>query len=221
VKRIILTASGGPFIDTPANEMADVHAPEALKHPNWSMGKKVTIDSATLLNKGFEVIEARWLFGIDADNIDVLVERKSFVHSLVEFVDGSVMALLSMPDMRLPIQYALTYPERLETGLPKLNLNSLGGIDFEEPDPSRFPCLDLAFDAVRRGGTLPAVLSAADEVAVVSFLDGLIGFGEIYPVLRDVVGAHEPISAGSLDSVMKADRWARQEARRLVDRIGG
>ena len=221
IKRIILTASGGPFIDTPAAEMAGVHALEALKHPTWSMGEKVTIDSATLLNKGFEVIEAHWLFGIDADRIDVLVERKSIVHSLVEFLDGSVMALLSMPDMRLPIQYALTYPERVETGFAKLNLNQLGGIGFEEPDRDRFPCLDLAFEAVRRGGTAPAVLSAADEVAVASFLEGAIGFGEIYPVLRDVVGAHEPLSSESLKAVMEADRWARQEASRLIGNLGG
>ena len=221
IKRIILTASGGPFIDASAGEMAGVHALEALKHPTWSMGEKVTIDSATLLNKGFEVIEAHWLFGIDADRIDVLVERKSIVHSLVEFLDGSVMALLSMPDMRLPIQYALTYPERVETGLPKLNLNQIGGIDFEEPDRERFPCLDLAFEAVRRGGTSPAVLSAADEVAVASFLEGAIGFGEIYPILRDVVRAHEPCSAESLKAVMEADRWGRQEASRLIGNIGG
>jgi 1-deoxy-D-xylulose-5-phosphate reductoisomerase len=221
IKRIILTASGGPFVDTPISEMADVRALEALRHPTWSMGEKVTIDSATLVNKGFEVIEAHWLFGIDADRIDVLIERKSIVHSLVEYVDGSVMALLSMPDMRLPIQYALTYPERVETGLPKLNLNNLGGIDFEEPDRERFPCLDLAFEAVRRGGTVPTVLSAADEVAVASFLEGSIGFAEIYPVLRGVVGAHEPRSSESLDEVVAADRWARLEAARLIGGMGG
>lgn len=221
IKRIILTASGGPFIDTPAAEMAGVRALEALRHPTWSMGEKVTIDSATLLNKGFEVIEAHWLFGVDADRIYVLVERKSIVHSLVEFLDGSVMALLSMPDMRLPIQYALTYPKRVETGLPKLSLKNLGGIDFEEPDHERFPCLDLAFEAVRRGGTAPAVLSAADEVAVASFLEGAIGFSDIYPILRDVVGAHEPRSSDSIEVVMEADRWARQEAYRLIGSVGG
>jgi 1-deoxy-D-xylulose-5-phosphate reductoisomerase len=221
IKRIILTASGGPFIDTPAAEMDAVHALEALKHPTWSMGEKVTIDSATLLNKGFEVIEAHWLFGIDADRIDVLVERKSIVHSLVEFMDGNVMALLSMPDMRLPIQYALTYPERVETGLPKLNLKDLGGIEFEEPDLERFPCLRLAFEAVNRGGTAPAVLSASDEVVVASFLGGAIGFGEIHTILKSVIEAHEVRSAGSLEAVMEADGWARQEASRLIGNAGG
>lgn len=221
IKRIILTASGGPFLDTPASEMAGVRALEALKHPTWDMGEKVTIDSATLLNKGFEVIEAHWLFGIDADRIDVLVERKSIVHSLVEFLDGSVMALLSVPDMRLSIQYALVYPERVETGLPKLNLKNLGGIDFEEPDRKKFPCLDLAFQAVRRGGTTPAVLSAADEVAVRSFLDGVIGFSDIFPILRDVVEAHEPRPSDTLEAVKEADRWAREEARGRIERAGG
>jgi 1-deoxy-D-xylulose-5-phosphate reductoisomerase len=221
IRRIILTASGGPFIDTPASEMAGVRALEALKHPTWNMGEKVTIDSATLLNKGFEVIEAHWLFGIDADRIDVVVERKSIVHSLVEFLDGSVMALLSVPDMRLPIQYALAYPKRVETGLPKLSLKDLGGVDFEEPDRKRFPCLDLAYDVVRKGGTLPAVLSAADEVAVESFLDGVIGFNDIYPILRDVVADHEPRSSGTIESVMEADGWARRRARDRVGRSRG
>jgi 1-deoxy-D-xylulose-5-phosphate reductoisomerase len=216
IRKIILTASGGPFIDTPASEMAGVRALDALNHPTWSMGEKVTIDSATLLNKGFEVIEAHWLFGVDADRIEVLVERKSVVHSLVEFVDGSVMALLSMPDMRLPIQYALTYPNRVETSLPKLSLKDLGGIAFEEPDRERFPCLDLAFEAVRRGGTVPAVLSAADEIAVAAFLDGRVGFSDIYPMLRDVMAAHEARSSETLEAVMEADRWARREAVRLV-----
>jgi 1-deoxy-D-xylulose-5-phosphate reductoisomerase len=221
IRRIILTASGGPFIDTPAPDIADVHVLEALRHPTWSMGRKVTIDSATLLNKGFEVIEAHWLFGVGAESIDVLVERKSVVHSLVEFVDGSVMALLSMPDMRLPIQYALTCPDRVETSLPRLDLKAMGGIVFEDPDRERFPCLDLAFEAVRAGGTLPAVLSAADEVAVQSFLEGSIGFGQVYPLLKSVVQAHKPRSSGSLEAVMEADRWARQEARKLVRGLGG
>lgn len=220
IRRIILTASGGPFIDRSASEIADVDAAEALRHPTWSMGRKVTIDSATLLNKGFEVIEAHRLFGIEADRIDVLVERRSNVHALVEFVDGSVMALLSKPDMRLSIQYALTYPERVETGLPKLDLGNMEEIHFEEPDRERFPCLDLAFEAIKSGDTVPAVLSAADEVAVESFLQGDIGFSQIYPLLRDVIRAHEPRPSGSLDSVMKADRWARDKALELVGEMG-
>jgi 1-deoxy-D-xylulose-5-phosphate reductoisomerase len=217
ISRLILTASGGPFIDRPASEIAGAHALEALKHPTWDMGRKVTIDSATLLNKGFEVIEAHRLFGVDADSIDVLVERKSTVHSMVEFVDGSVMALLSMPDMRFPIQYALTYPDRVDTGLPRLELKEIGGIEFEEPDRKRFPCLDLAFGAIRLGGTAPAVLSAADEVVVEGFLNGVIEFGQVYAVLRGVLEAHEPRPSDSLEAIMEADRWARGEAGRIID----
>jgi 1-deoxy-D-xylulose-5-phosphate reductoisomerase len=221
IRRIILTASGGPLIDASAEEIARIQADEALKHPTWNMGKKVTIDSATLLNKGFEVIEAHWLFGIDADRIDVVVERKSIVHSLVEFVDGSVMALLSTPDMRLPIQYALTYPERVGSGLPRLDLQSIGGLSLEAPDHERFPCLSLAFDAAMAGGTAPAVLSAADEVTVDAFLKGSIAFGDIHPILSRVVSAHTAQSADSLDSIMRADRWARIETAKLIGEIAG
>jgi 1-deoxy-D-xylulose-5-phosphate reductoisomerase len=221
IKRIVLTASGGPFVDMSAGEIAGVRALDALKHPTWTMGKKVTIDSATLLNKGFEVIEAHWLFGVDAERITVLVERKSVVHSLVEFVDGSVVALFSVPDMRLPIQYALTYPDRVETGLPRLDLKGMGGLSFEEPDRRKFPCLDLAFEAVGAGGTAPAVLSAADEVVVEGFLSGAVRFGDIYPLLRDVLRAHRPTTSDSLENVMEADRWAREEARRFMGETGG
>jgi 1-deoxy-D-xylulose-5-phosphate reductoisomerase len=219
IRRLILTASGGPFIDRPAPEMAGADALEALRHPTWSMGRKVTIDSATLLNKGFEVIEAHWLFGIAPERIDVLVERKSTVHAMVEFVDGSVIALLSAPDMRLPIQYALTYPERIATDLPRLDLKAVGAIEFEATDRARFPCLDLAYEVVKTGGTAPAVLSAADEVAVDRFLAGAIGFGEVYPVLRNVVRAHEPQPADSLEAVMEADRWARDKARKEIEAV--
>jgi 1-deoxy-D-xylulose-5-phosphate reductoisomerase len=216
VRKIVLTASGGPLVDMSATEIEQVRAAEALRHPNWNMGRKVTIDSATLMNKGFEVIEAHWLFGVDADNIDVVVERKSLVHALVEFVDGNVVALLSEPDMRLPIQYAMTYPDRIETRVKGLDFEAMGGISFEKPDYERFPCLRLAFDAIRSGGTVPAVLSAADEVAVEAFLEGSICFGDIYRVLDQTVTGHRRKDADSLDAVMEADSWARRKAAELI-----
>ena len=221
IRRIILTASGGPLIDMAEEEIATVQASQALKHPTWSMGRKVTIDSATLLNKGFEVIEAHWLFGIDARHIEVAVERRSIVHSLVEFIDGSVMALLSPPDMKLPIQYALSYPERLESGLPGLDLASTGGIEFEEPDLDRFPCLKLAYEVAAMEGTAGAVLSAADEVAVEAFLERSISFGEIHPVLREVISMHDVKEAEDVEEVLKADAWAREQAAGMVRKFSG
>jgi 1-deoxy-D-xylulose-5-phosphate reductoisomerase len=216
VRRIILTASGGPFIDMSREEMANVTADRALSHPTWKMGRKVTIDSATLVNKGFEVIEARWLFGIEAGRIEVVVERKSIVHSLVEFVDGSVSALLSPPDMRLPIQYALTYPERLETPFARLDLDRVGSITFERPDLERFPCLGLAYEALRLGGTAPAVLAAADEVVVEAFLERRLSFGSIASVLRDVLALARPAEAAGLEDIRAADRWARAKAEEMI-----
>jgi len=216
VRKIVLTASGGPLIDMSAPDIEQVRASAALRHPNWNMGRKVTIDSATLMNKGFEVIEAHWLFGVDADSIEVVVERKSLVHALVEFVDGTVVALLSEPDMRLPIQYALTYPDRMETRVKGLDFEAMGGISFEKPDYERFPCLRLAFDAIRSGGTVPAVLSAADEVAVEAFLEGDICFGDIYRILDEVVAGHKRQEADSLEAVMEADSWARHKAGELA-----
>ncbi|MFH1313215.1 MAG: 1-deoxy-D-xylulose-5-phosphate reductoisomerase [Candidatus Eisenbacteria bacterium] len=221
IKRIILTASGGALADMPADEIENVQASQALRHPTWSMGRKVTIDSATLLNKGFEVIEAHWLFGIEAGHIEVAIERRSIVHSLVEFVDGSVMALLSPPDMRLPIQYALTFPDRVESRLPGLDLVSAGGIEFGKPDLDRFPCLGLAYEVAAMGGTAGAVLSAADEVAVDAYLEGRISFGEIHSVLRDVLSIHEVKDADNLDSVLAADAWAREQTAGIVEEISG
>lgn len=221
VRKIVLTASGGPFVDMSFTELEHVRATEALRHPNWSMGRKVTIDSATLMNKGFEVIEAHWLFGIDADRIDVVVERKSLVHALVEFIDGNVIALLSKPDMRLPIQYALTCPDRMETRVNGLDLEALGQISFERPDRERFPCLGLAFEAIRAGGTVPAALSAADEIAVSAFLDDRICFGDIYRILSEVVAGHKRREADSLESVMQADGWARRKAGELAGKLAG
>jgi 1-deoxy-D-xylulose-5-phosphate reductoisomerase len=211
VSRIILTASGGPLKDLSAERMGRVTASEALDHPTWSMGRKVTIDSATLLNKGFEVMEARWLFGIEADRIEVVVERKSIVHSMVEFVDGTLLALMSPPDMRLPIQYALTGPDRVATPLPRLDPLDLGGLEFERPDVDRFPCLGLAYESLRRGGTATTVLSAADEVVVDAFLRGRVGFHDIHRVLREVLDAHRPGPAEDLESILAADGWARRE----------
>jgi 1-deoxy-D-xylulose-5-phosphate reductoisomerase len=221
VTRIMLTASGGPLKDMTAAEIGRVNAEYALNHPTWSMGPKVTIDSATLLNKGFEVIEASWLFGIPTDRIDVLIERKSIVHCLVEFVDGSVTAFLSVPDMKLAIQYALTQPARLEAPLPRLDLAGMGEISFEDPDLERFPCLELAYQAAGLGGTAPAALSAADEVAVEAFLAGRVKFDDIYSILKEVVASHQVMGASDVDSVLRATAWARERAENLVEEIGG
>ena len=217
VRRIILTASGGPLVDKDRDALERVTASEALRHPTWRMGPKVTVDSATLLNKGFEVIEAHWLFGLDADQIEVVIERKSIVHSLVEFVDGSLFALLSAPDMRLPIQYALTFPERQAAQFSKLDLLETGTIAFERPDLERFPCLALAYEALRLGGTAPAALSAADEVAVAAFLDGRIGLGDIYRILDGVLSAHPHGKLDSLEAVKEADGWARRAALEMIE----
>jgi 1-deoxy-D-xylulose-5-phosphate reductoisomerase len=213
VERIVLTASGGPFRDMPMEELARVTAEEALKHPNWQMGQKITVDSATLLNKGLECIEARWLFDIPLERIDVLLHRESIVHSLVEFRDGSVKAQLGAPDMRLPIQCALSYPERLPgTSVPRLDLNLIGTLNFGIPQLKRFPCLGLALEAGRREGTYPAVLAAADEVAVQHFLAGHLRFPDIPLVIDDTLSAHKGTANPSLEEVLAADQWARSFA---------
>ncbi len=210
VDRIVLTASGGPFRDKSPSEMARVTAEEALRHPNWQMGQKITVDSATLLNKGLECIEARWLFDIPLDRIDVLLHRESIVHSLVEFRDGSLKAQLGVPDMRLPIQCALTYPERLPgTSVPRLDLKRIGSLTFGVPDPKQYPCLALALGAGRRGGTYPAVLAAADEVAVQNFLAGHIGFLDIAHAIDDALNTHHGLAQPVLDEILQADTWAR------------
>lgn len=210
VERIVLTASGGPFRDKPLHELARVTAEEALRHPNWQMGQKITVDSATLLNKGLECIEARWLFDVPLDRIDVLLHRESIVHSLVEFRDGSLKAQLGVPDMRLPIQCALTYPERLPgTSVPRLDLKRIGSLTFGVPDPRQYPCLGLALEAGRKGGTYPAVLAAADEVAVHNFLAGHIGFLDIAHAIDDALNAHRGLAHPTLEEVLQADRWAR------------
>ncbi|HJQ69654.1 MAG TPA: 1-deoxy-D-xylulose-5-phosphate reductoisomerase [Blastocatellia bacterium] len=212
VKRLILTASGGPFRETSLDEMNRATVEQALAHPTWQMGAKITIDSATLMNKGLEVIEASWLFGFSAPEISVMVHPQSIVHSMVEMVDGSIIAQLGVTDMRLMIQYALTYPERLATALPQLGIERLSKLEFFEPDFERFPCLSLAYDAMREGGTMPAALSAANEVAVAQFLEKRIAFMEIPRVIAATMNAHETRPCASIEAVLEADRWARARA---------
>lgn len=212
VSRLILTASGGPFRTTPIAELANVSASQALSHPTWAMGGKITIDSATLMNKGLEVIEARWLFGIPYDRIEVLVHPESIVHSLVEFVDGGQMAQLGLPDMRLPIQYALTYPEHVASPCRRLSLAEVGSLHFAPPDEVRFPALRLARQAGEAGSTYPTALSAADEVAVQAFLAGRLRFPQIVEVVERTLTKHKPTEPLTFDAIAAADTWARSEA---------
>lgn len=212
VKRLILTASGGPFRTKSRAEIENASREEALNHPNWKMGDKITIDSATLMNKGLEVIEARWLFGFDADQISVIVHPQSVVHSMVEMVDGSIIAQMGVTDMKHAIQYALTYPSRQKNCTPPLDLATLSRLDFEEPDLDRFPCLALAYSALHTGGTMPAVLNAANEIAVQAFLDGKIRLSEIAAINKAVMAEHEAGPAGRLEDILEADTWARSRA---------
>lgn len=212
VHRLILTASGGPFRTTPRERLASVTADEALAHPTWRMGGKITVDSATLMNKGLELIEAHWLFGVPYDRIDVLVHPESIIHSIVEFADGSQVAQLSLPDMRLPIQFALTYPNHVAGPCRRLDLADIGSLHFERPDLDRFPALSLCRQAGERGMTYPAVLSAADEVAVEAFLTGRIPFLGMAEVVARTLDAHSPEPLTDVDVVFEADRWARRTA---------
>ncbi|MHB0913180.1 MAG: 1-deoxy-D-xylulose-5-phosphate reductoisomerase [Armatimonadota bacterium] len=212
VRRLMLTASGGALAKTPVEELSRVTVQQALAHPNWSMGRKITIDSATLMNKGLEIIEARWLFGVETERIEVVIHPQSIVHSMVEFIDGSVMAQLGVPDMRIPIQYALLYPERVETGLPRLDVTEVGTLTFSKPDPARYPGLALAYRAAEAGGTMPAVMNAANETAVELFLEGKIGFLDIVETVRRVMDSHSPIADPSLEEILRADAQARMEA---------
>ena len=213
VRRLILTASGGPFRGWTQEALERVDPSLALQHPTWQMGRKITIDSATMMNKGLEVIEARWLFDVDADRIDVIVHPQSIVHSMVEFRDGSVIAQLGVTDMRLPIQYAVSYPERWEAPLPPLDLARAGRLEFCAPDRAGFPCLDLAYRALRAGEKFPCVLNAANEVAVEAFLAGALGFTSIPRVITTVLDAHRAVPVTTLAAVREADAWARQQAR--------
>jgi 1-deoxy-D-xylulose-5-phosphate reductoisomerase len=222
VKRLILTASGGPFRQTPIELMREATIEQALAHPTWQMGSKITIDSATLMNKGLEVIEAGWLFGFTADRISVAVHPQSIVHSMIEMIDGSIIAQLGVTDMRLMIQYALTYPDRLPTDLPSLGLDKLARLEFLQPDFERFPCLGLAYEAMREGGTMPAALSAANEIAVASFLNGRTKFMDIPRVIETTMEAHQTQACSSIEAVLEADRWARSHAEQLTEgRVNG
>jgi len=213
IRRIILTASGGAFRDFDTAQLAAVTPEQALNHPTWNMGAKITVDSATLMNKGMETIEAMWLFGVPMEKVEVVLHRQSIVHSLVEFSDGSVKAQLGVPDMRLPIQCALAYPERMPVPpAPPLDLAKVGALHFGKPDVERFPCLRLAMEAGRRGGTYPAVMAAADEVAVDRFLKREIGFLDIPAVIERVLEEHEGIADPDLEAVLEADTWARERA---------
>jgi 1-deoxy-D-xylulose-5-phosphate reductoisomerase len=219
VKKIILTASGGPFRTISADKLAEVSVEEALNHPNWDMGGKITIDSATLMNKGLEVIEAKWLFDLDYEQIDVVVHPQSIIHSLVEYKDHSILAELGLPDMKVPIQYALTYPQRNTNNLESLNLAKVGELTFEEPRKELFPCLDYAYEAGKRGGTMPAVLNAANEVAVSKFLAGKIKFIDIPKLIKRVMSAHEVVDDPTLDQIIEADTWARVEAQKEGEKV--
>jgi 1-deoxy-D-xylulose-5-phosphate reductoisomerase len=218
VRKVILTASGGPFRQSSAQAMEKVTLAQALKHPTWSMGQKITIDSATMFNKGLEMIEAHWLFGLPMTQVEVVVHPQSIVHSMVEFIDGSVLAQLSVTDMCFPIQYAVTYPERMPSGLPPLDLAKLGTLSFEQPDEKRFPALRLAREAGEQGGTLPGVLNAANEVAVEAFLAERISFPRIWGMVEEVMKKHRTEKEPSLEAIIDADRWARGEAKARLEK---
>jgi 1-deoxy-D-xylulose-5-phosphate reductoisomerase len=216
IRQLILTASGGAFRDLPRSELPSVTPAQALKHPNWSMGPKITVDSATMMNKGLEVLEAAWLFDVSVDDVSIVIHRESIVHSLVEYVDGSVKAQLSLPDMRLPIQFALSYPDRLPAPLEKLDLTRLQKLTFEPLDRERFRCAHLAIEAGRLGDSYPTVMNAANEIAVELFLAGMLRFDQIPNVIEDVVSRHVPVRTPSLEEVCEADAWAREAGRRVA-----
>lgn len=216
LNKILLTASGGPFRTWKQEELYQVTPQQALKHPNWSMGQKITIDSATLMNKGLEVIEANWLFGVDYDHIQVLVHPQSVIHSMVEYGDGSVLAHLGRADMRIPIQYALTWPERQGNPFPKLDFTQLAGLEFYAPDFAKFPALPLAYAVGRTGKSAPAVLNGANEVAVAAFLREQIGFMDIPALVQWVVEQHDPVELDSFAHLLEVDQWARQQAQQFV-----
>jgi 1-deoxy-D-xylulose-5-phosphate reductoisomerase len=217
VKRLILTASGGPFLKRKKEDLKNVKVKEALSHPTWEMGKKITVDSATLMNKGLEVIEAHWLFDMPVDRIRVLIHPQSIVHSMVEFVDGSLIAQMSIPDMRIPIQYALFYPERLPANNRPLDLTQIKSLTFEEPDQEKFPCLEICYQALQMGGTAPAVLNAANEMAVKAFLEEKLSFVEIHEIVKQTLNHHQVAENPGLDDILNADKWAKEETIRQIN----
>ncbi|MCU0651094.1 MAG: 1-deoxy-D-xylulose-5-phosphate reductoisomerase [Candidatus Omnitrophica bacterium] len=219
IRRIYLTASGGPFRGMKKHRLKKISVKDALRHPRWKMGPKITIDSATLMNKGLEVIEAMHLFGVTADQIEVLVHPESVIHSMVEFTDGSVMAQLSVTDMRIPIQYALSYPKRLACGLAQVDFVKMGALHFEKPDMDAFKCLPLAFRAAHAAGTMPAVLNASNDVAVEKFAGGVIPFTDIPHIIEKVMDKHRPIKDPDLDEILSADAWARAQAGSIIERL--
>ena len=216
VERIILTASGGPFLRTPLKSLNGVTVKQALKHPNWKMGPKITIDSATMMNKGLEVIEARWMFDIEPVRVEVVIHPQSVVHSMVRYQDGSIIAQLGIPDMRIPIAYALSFPHRLNGGWKPLELTRLRELTFLPVEKRRYPALKLAYEALTDGGTMPAVLNAANEVAVRAFLERRVGFREIHRIIEKTMHAHVPTHPKEVEEILEADRWARERASALA-----
>src|SRR4029077_5201082 len=216
IRQLVLTACGGPFRGRAASDLTGVTAADALQHPTWRMGRKITIDSATLMNKGLEVIEARWLFGVRADQIEVVVHPQSVIHSMVELTDGSLIAQLGVTDMRLPIQYAFSYPERWPAPLASLDLARAGQLEFEPPDTDAFPCLRLAYRALEAERSLPVVLNAANEIAVARFLERRLGFTAIPQVIESTINAHQPAEVATLSAVREVDRWAREYAQEMA-----
>lgn len=221
ISKIMLTASGGAFATHPMEQLRSVTVEQALAHPTWNMGRKITVDSATLMNKCLEIIEAHWLFNVDVSRIEVVIHPQSIVHSMVEFEDGSVLAQLGEPDMRLPIQYALLYPERVNTGLPRLDITARGTLTFYQPDPERYPALALGYRAAEEGGTMPTVMNAANEVAVGSFLEGKIGFLDIVRIVHDTMDKHLSVQSPDLQQILDADSWARETARQFAEELIG
>jgi 1-deoxy-D-xylulose-5-phosphate reductoisomerase len=217
VHRIILTASGGPFLNLPIERLQEVTVKEALNHPRWEMGRKITIDSASLMNKGLEVIETHWLFDVPVEKITVQIHPQSVVHSMVEYVDGSIVAQMGITDMRIPISYALSFPQRLRLSLPRLDLFQKGGLTFFPPDPERFPCLKLAYQSIEIGETMPAILNAANEVAVNAFMEGSLKFTEIPLLIRRVMEEHEVKSVHTIEDILRADHWARERSKAILE----
>ncbi|MDI7260263.1 MAG: 1-deoxy-D-xylulose-5-phosphate reductoisomerase [Thermodesulfobacteriota bacterium] len=217
IRRLILTASGGPFLHLPLSKLHDVTVKEALNHPHWEMGRKITIDSASLMNKGLEVIEAHWLFNIPVEKIAVQIHPQSVIHSMVEYIDGSIIGQMGIADMRIPISYALSFPQRLNLNLPSLDLSGVGALTFSPPDPERFPCLRMAYRSIEIGETMPAILNAANEVAVNAFLEGWIKFTDVPPLLQRVMEEHEVKTIRTIEDILRADQWAREKTKTIIE----